>query len=467
MITTVALLMVLEGFWLRSAMRDELMLLKRETNFIYRSTLLEMQDSLIRQNIRPVEGADSGTQAVTARKLMMDSFKIVHRRVVGKEGKLPPSSDNIQIFITSDGRMDSLKPVFFRPLVNNFSEPGKGKAFVIRMKGDSLKRSDIQSRYKKALSDAGIDLPFRIIHLAGKKMPPPEDFHFDIRTEWVPVMPANSYVATFDNVSLPILRKIAPQILFSVFLTALTVMSFLLLYQSMKAQQRLMTLKNDFISNVTHELKTPIATVSVALEALKEFKGMDENVSSEYIDMARQELGRLTLLTDKVLTSAILDEHGIKNNVETVRMNEVIAHVLNSMKLVTTKRKAKVSFETTGNDFTVQGSLIHLTSVIFNLLDNALKYSPGAPDVTILLKDNDDHLELSVSDKGIGISKEFHKKIFEKFFRMPTGDVHNVKGHGLGLSYADSVIKAHGGSIKVDSEPGRGSQFIIQLPKKS
>ena len=228
-----------------------------------------------------------------------------------------------------------------------------------------------------------------------------------------------------------------------------------------------MTLKNDFISNVTHELKTPIATVSVALEALKEFKGTDEKVSSEYIDMARQELGRLTLLTDKVLTSAILDEHGIKNNVETVRMNEVIAHVLNSMKLVTTKRKAKVTFEATGNDFTVQGSLIHLTSVIYNLLDNALKYSPDDPDVTILLKDNDDRLELIVSDKGIGISKEFHKKIFEKFFRMPSGDIHNVKGHGLGLSYVDSVIKSHGGSIKVDSEPGRGSHFIIRLPKRS
>ena len=146
-------------------------------------------------------------------------------------------------------------------------------------------------------------------------------------------------------------------------------------------------------------------------------------------------------------------------------VNLLVSQVLNSMKLVFEKQKAIVSYSCKGNDFNLLGGAAHLTSVVYNLLDNALKYSPANPAITISLSENKEEIELRIKDNGIGIAPEYKKKVFEKFFRVPTGDVHNIKGYGLGLSYVDSVVKSHNGTITVESEPGKGSEFIIRLPK--
>jgi signal transduction histidine kinase len=225
-------------------------------------------------------------------------------------------------------------------------------------------------------------------------------------------------------------------------------------------------MKIDFISNITHELKTPVTTVSVALEALRDFKGLENpQTTKEYLDIAQGELNRLTLLTDKILKTAIFENKGIGFEPEPVDMLKTVDQILHSMKLVFEKQKAKVRFERQGDAFTIVGGSVHLTNVIYNLLDNALKYSGGEPNITITLQEDQQQVTLRVSDKGIGIPGEYSKKIFEKFFRVPTGDVHNVKGYGLGLSYVQAVIRSHNGSIDVASKPGEGSTFTISLPK--
>jgi len=263
------------------------------------------------------------------------------------------------------------------------------------------------------------------------------------------------------------LRQIAPQILFSFFLTILTVIAFIILYRNLRAQQRLMELKNDFISNVTHELKTPVATVSVALEALKNFHALnDPKLTNEYLDIARNELNRLTLMTDKILKASVFENKGITIQKESVDLQKTVTQILDSMRLIFEKRQAKVSFTPEGESFIVEGEHAHITNVIYNLLDNALKYSPEMPVISIDLKEISDSVVLSVRDEGLGIPVEFKKKIFEKFFRVPTGDVHNIKGYGLGLSYVSGVVKAHQGSIEVESESGKGSTFIIRWPKR-
>lgn len=239
-----------------------------------------------------------------------------------------------------------------------------------------------------------------------------------------------------------------------------------MMYRSLRAQQRVMDLKNDFISNITHELKTPVTTVSVALEAIKNFKGQNNpELTTEYLEIAQNELNRLNILTDKILKTAIFEDKGVAYNAEPVDVNLLVSQVLNSMKLVFEKQKAIVSYSCKGNDFNLLGGAAHLTSVVYNLLDNALKYSPANPAITISLSENKEEIELRIKDNGIGIAPEYKKKVFEKFFRVPTGDVHNIKGYGLGLSYVDSVVKSHNGTITVESEPGKGSEFIIRLPK--
>lgn len=226
-------------------------------------------------------------------------------------------------------------------------------------------------------------------------------------------------------------------------------------------------IKNEFISNISHELKTPIATVGVAIEALRNFNAIhDAQRTKEYLDISQNELHRLSLLVDKVLKLSMFEKKEIELQLEPVSLKEIVNEVVDSMKLQTEKYHAVVSVEYEG-DLELQADRLHLLSVVFNLLDNSLKYSKGDPTVHVALKGENDKVVMSIKDNGIGIAPEFQDKLFEKFFRVPAGDTHNAKGYGLGLSYVSHVVKKHGGTITVDSHPGNGTEFIITLPKES
>src|SRR4030095_4866852 len=230
-------------------------------------------------------------------------------------------------------------------------------------------------------------------------------------------------------------------------------------------QRKLTQLKNDFISNITHELKTPIATVSVAIEALKNFNALqDPKRTQEYLEISGNELQRLSLLVDKVLKLSMFEKQQIELKEESFDLKQLTDEVVASMRLQFEKYNAHVDVKTNGNSFLIKADRLHVTSVLFNLLDNALKYSKANPSIQVELKEHVGEIELSVTDNGIGISAEHQKRIFEKFFRVPAGDTHNVKGYGLGLSYVAYVVQRHKGSIDLESQPGIGSRFIIKLP---
>jgi two-component system phosphate regulon sensor histidine kinase PhoR len=255
------------------------------------------------------------------------------------------------------------------------------------------------------------------------------------------------------------------QILVSLLLVGLTIFSFALLLRTLVQQRKLTQIKNDFISNITHELKTPIATVSVAIEALRNFDALyDPEKTKEYLAISSNELQRLSFLVDKVLKLSMFEKHQVELKEEIVDLCVLVKDVVNSMKLQFEKYKAQVNVQIQGYRFEVEADRLHITSVLFNLLDNALKYSKENPSIHIELKEENERILLRVTDNGIGIPAEYHKKIFEKFFRVPAGDTHNVKGYGLGLSYVAYVIQRHYGSIDVESQPGIGSRFIIKLP---
>jgi two-component system phosphate regulon sensor histidine kinase PhoR len=255
------------------------------------------------------------------------------------------------------------------------------------------------------------------------------------------------------------------QILVSLLLVGLTVFSFTLLLRYLVQQRKLTQIKNDFISNITHELKTPIATVSVAIEALRNFDALhDPEKTKEYLAISSNELKRLSFLVDKVLKLSMFEKHQVELKEETIDLAVLVKEVVNSMKLQFEKYKAQVNVQLHGYRFSVEADRLHITSVLFNLLDNALKYSKENPSIHVELKDETERILLTITDNGIGIPAEFHKKIFDKFFRVPAGDTHNVKGYGLGLSYTAYVIQRHYGSIEVESQPGIGSRFIIKLP---
>jgi two-component system, OmpR family, phosphate regulon sensor histidine kinase PhoR len=218
------------------------------------------------------------------------------------------------------------------------------------------------------------------------------------------------------------------------------------------------------VSNVTHELKTPISTVSVAIEALSNFNVLQNPAQTkEYLEISKNELNRLTILVDKVLKMSIFEQKDLALKTEPINFKSLIENVLATMKLQFEKYHAQVDFDFTGNHFSLEGDAIHLTNVVYNLLENALKYS-SEPIISIRLAEENQSICLKIQDNGIGISEEYLPKIFDKFFRVPTGNVHNTKGYGLGLSYVKSVVEKHKGTIAVTSKTGTGSCFIINLP---
>ena len=245
----------------------------------------------------------------------------------------------------------------------------------------------------------------------------------------------------------------------------ITILSFVLLYRNLLKQRRLTEIKNEFIGNITHELKTPIATVSVAIEAMRNFNALQNpERTREYLDISANELQRLSLLVDKVLSLSKFQKNEIEIKKEKFDLLQLIKDVMESMKPQFEKQHAVATLQTTGSNFIMEADERHISSVVYNLLDNALKYCKENPTIDIHVIDHTQYLELRVSDNGIGIAAEYNRKIFEQFFRVPHGDKHNTKGYGLGLSYVNYIVKSHQGFIEVESELGKGSTFIVKLP---
>lgn len=273
------------------------------------------------------------------------------------------------------------------------------------------------------------------------------------------------YAMAFDNFHWYIFEKLWTQIGFSLFLFSLTALSFFFMYKSLRAQQLLTEQKNELVANITHELKTPIATVGVAIEALQNFGALnDPERTKEYLNISQQELSRLSILVDKVLNTALFEKSDVALKQETIDLKTLIDGVISSMKLQFQNKKAIINFKVLGEQFLVKGDKIHLTSVIYNLMDNALKYSPDQPIINISLANENNQIDLKIRDNGLGISEEYQAKIFDKFFRVPTGNAHNIKGHGLGLNYVKKVVEKHGGNIQVFSKLEEGTTFQIVLP---
>ncbi|HEY0654507.1 MAG TPA: HAMP domain-containing sensor histidine kinase [Chryseosolibacter sp.] len=472
MASSIALLLLLQFFWLRGAYKDAADNFQKESSSLFRNTIFAMQDSLLQRSLRPLNGTDSLPKIARFRGQhfrLRDSLII--KTIDSAYAGLTEKRTSIEI-ISSGDEGDPTVRQLLRPLASRLKTSGEPKTFVFRMTADTLNTDTLRENFSKALTDAGLVTDYKIIKVKGlEPRRTKAGWQIDVPqgqfiSELVPFSPMTRYAAEFDGVPSYLLKRITPQILFSIFLTVLTSISFYVVFRNMRSQQRLMEIKNDFISNVSHELKTPVATVSVALEALKNFNALDDpQKTREYLDIAQRELTRLTLMTDKILKTSVYEDKGVNLKLEPIQLDHLVEQVLSSMKLVFEKKGIQVEFEKAGTDFSLQGSQEHLTNVFYNLVDNALKYSGDGSQLAVTLESFPMEVMIRVTDTGIGIAEEYQKKIFEKFFRVPSGDVHNTKGYGLGLSYVASVVESHGGNIAVRSKPGEGSTFIIKLPR--
>lgn len=249
--------------------------------------------------------------------------------------------------------------------------------------------------------------------------------------------------------------------LFSIFILATFALSLYFIIR----QKKISEMKSDFINNMTHEFKTPIATISLAADTITNPKVIKDEASiKHFIGMIKKENSRMNKKVETILQIASLDKKEIEFRFEHVSIHKIIDHVIETIDIQVQQRNGKINLVLEANEPVVYGDNEHLMNLVNNLLDNAIKYSPESPEITVKTSNNEKGLILSVEDKGVGMTKSVQSKIFERFYRQSSGNVHDVKGFGLGLNYARAIIDAHRGNISVFSEPGKGSRFDIFLP---
>jgi two-component system phosphate regulon sensor histidine kinase PhoR len=230
-------------------------------------------------------------------------------------------------------------------------------------------------------------------------------------------------------------------------------------------QKKLSEMKNDFINNMTHEFKTPISTISVSSEMLmREEVGGSAEKRARYSRIIQDETSRLKNMVEKVLQMADIDAGQIRLNKSDVDVHALINQTIENMEVVIQEKGGSISCDLKAENAVINADKVHLTNIIYNLLDNAIKYAVEAPVISIKTRNSKKGIVISIQDNGIGISKEIQKNIFSKFYRVPTGNLHNVKGFGLGLFYVKTITDAHHGMIKLESEAGKGSRFDVYLP---
>ena len=271
----------------------------------------------------------------------------------------------------------------------------------------------------------------------------------------------------FPSKNYHVIRQVWLPISSSILFIGVIIFCFIYAIKVIIRQKALSDTKNDFINNMTHEFKTPLATVSLAVEALQDPElSTQDKFRKRYLGIIKDENKRLTSQVEKVLQAAALDKHDFKLKIETLNLSELLESTMQHISLQVEKKGGTLSFTDRLKNPEVEGDAFHLTHIFNNLLDNAIKYTPNTPSIRMEALETEDLFIVKISDNGIGMSKDAQKKIFDKFYRVPTGNVHDVKGFGLGLSYVKTMLEAHQGGIQVESEVGKGTTFTINLPKK-
>lgn len=277
--------------------------------------------------------------------------------------------------------------------------------------------------------------------------------------------PYELLVVVVPNYRKVVLQQSYWELVGAIVFTLFIMFAFFLTLRTMLLQRKLSEIKGDFINNMTHEFKTPLATISLAVDALNNEKVKQSAEKTEYFrGIIKEENKRMNKHVETILQAAALDKQEFTLSKKEMHGNEIVEGALNNFELVLREKNGKSSFHPNAKTDLVNVDEQHFTNLVNNLIDNAIKYSKDEPDITITTHSTGKHFIIRIDDKGIGMSRESVKRVFEKFYRAHTGNLHNVKGFGLGMSYVKTIIDAHKGRIKVDSVLGKGTSFTVEIP---
>lgn len=387
--------------------------------------------------------------------------QVIVRRFNAEEGRIRVFVDERAKKATTKAPADTLARRISGLLLNHWAG---GAVFDL---------SKLRSAYALELKNRGINAPFRLDTLQIRPQKTAENIViFDSRTTNVnaegvqtipmPVNPRRNLFAqaSFGSPALYLVQRMGWTLGSSLLLLLLTTGCFLLMLSTILRQKKLSEVKNDFINNMTHELKTPIATVTAAVDALQHFGALnDPQKTQTYLTISRNNLQRLSDLVEKVLNLAVEEKRELVIRPEPLNLAQLVNELVTSHQVQAQK---PVQFEVTiPATTTVSVDRVHFSNALNNLIDNAIKYSGEQVLVRLNYQARPNGWQFSVADTGIGISTAYQTAIFDRFFRVPTGNLHPVKGFGLGLAYVRQVVERHGGRVSVRSEPGKGSEFLL------
>lgn len=366
-----------------------------------------------------------------------------------------------------------VKKMFINHFANNLFKGDLEQGiiyFYTRRLGDSLTYvydhtprniAVINRLYKQELHAKDIDAPFALNPgKASIKMPfLTQKINTAIKRPYYKEM----VFAGFESPATYFFRQMKWLLVSSLLLIGITIFCFGYTVKTILTQQKLAVLKNDFVNNMTHELKTPIATINIAAEAIKDFN-LSRASADEYLGIIRYQAGNLTNLVDQILKNVASEQETEALNFSVIDINKLITAIVKEYKPQATAKAVTVHYNGDSDNVSTMADESLLKTAIGNLLDNGIKYGGQGAIVNIDEYIQNGSIIINVTDNGPGIPQQYQDKVFDRFFRVPSGDIHNVKGYGLGLSYAKSIIERHKGTLSLTSKEGGGTQFIISIP---
>jgi nitrogen-specific signal transduction histidine kinase len=331
---------------------------------------------------------------------------------------------------------------------------------------------EISNLLKRKLLEEDIDINFEFAiysrDLATKIQS--DNFELNKATYKVPIFRDNSkndfnLLVSFPERKKFIFSSVFTMLLLSIIFTTIIIFAFYTVLSQLVKQRKIAEIKNDFINNMTHEFKTPIATINLAIDAIRNPKIIDDKEKVlRYLGMIKEENKRMHAQVENVLRISKLEKRELNISKENINLHDLIEDAITHVSLIVEDKQGYIKTHFKADNVTVLANEMHFTNVIVNILDNAIKYSPQAPKIDIYTENIANNIFFKIKDQGSGMSKAVQKRVFEKFYREQTGNIHNVKGHGLGLAYVKQILDDHQCHISIESEKEKGSTFIIKLP---
>ena len=279
------------------------------------------------------------------------------------------------------------------------------------------------------------------------------------------ILPDELLVVVVPDFTDIVLGEMRVMIFGAIFFTLVIISAFYVTVNALLRQKKLSEIKNDFINNMTHEFKTPLATISLAVDALRNEKVVADREKSEYFTgIIKEENRRMNKQVETILQASLLDRQEQQLNLKPLHAHTIIQEAMENFHLQLEGKGGRAELQLNAKKDLLEADEVHLMNIVTNLIDNAVKYSKDNPIIKITTHSTTKSLVIRIEDNGIGMNKETQRRIFEKFYRAHTGNLHNVKGFGLGLSYVKTIVEAHRGKIKVDSIPGKGTTFTLEFP---